>query len=297
MGYLSSMIADHQQSRVMAAAARVLCFWVVSVFFSAQTFASQGAAQHGLDQPLPELTDAQAAWIADQIFANECNRQVSCLTSWNVGEDFPSLGIGHFIWYREGQQERFVESFPDLLAFYIARGVDLPAWLSAQAGWNSPWATREQFNAELDGPRLREFREFLLETRAVQAEFIIRRLQQSLPLISAASDSPEQISELFYAVANANVPQGMYALIDYVNFKGEGTALSERYQGEGWGLLQVLERMLHSGAGLPLMDEFAGAARDVLARRIANAPPERGEERWRQGWNNRTLTYQQADTQ
>jgi hypothetical protein len=297
VGYLSRMMADHQPSRAVVAATRALCFLIVLVFFSAQTLAAQGAAQHSPARQLPELTDAQAAWIADQIFANECNRRVSCLTSWNVGEDFPSLGIGHFIWYREGQQERFVESFPDLLAFYVARGVDLPAWLSAQAGWNSPWATREQFNAELDGPRLREFREFLLETRAVQAEFIIRRLQQSLPLISAASHSPEQISELFYSVANANVPQGMYALIDYVNFKGEGTAVSERYQGEGWGLLQVLERMLHSDAGQPLMDEFASAARDVLATRIANAPAERGEERWRLGWNNRTLTYQQADTQ
>lgn len=297
MGYLSSMMADHQQSRVVAAATRLLCLLVVSVFFFAQTLAAQGAEQQSPAPQLPELTDAQAAWIADQIFANECNRQVSCLTSWNVGEDFPSLGIGHFIWYREGQQERFVESFPDLLGYYVARGVDLPAWLSGQAGWNSPWATREQFHAELDGPRLRELRDFLLETRAIQAEFIIRRLQQSLPQISSASNAPEQISELFYAVANANVPQGMYALIDYVNFKGEGTAVSERYQGEGWGLLQVLEHMLHSDAGQPLMNEFASAARDVLARRITNAPPERGEERWRQGWNNRTLTYQQADTQ
>jgi len=297
VGYLSSMIADHQWSRAVAAATRILFMMGMWMFLSAHTLAAQGAAQHSPARQLPELTDAQAAWIADQIFANECNRQISCLTSWNAGEDFPSLGIGHFIWYREGQQERFVESFPDLLAYYVARGVDLPAWLSALAGWNSPWATREQFTAELDGPRLREFRNFLLETRALQTEFIIRRLQYSLPLISAASDSPEQISELFYAVANANVPQGMYALIDYVNFKGEGTAVSERYQGEGWGLLQVLERMLQSGAGQPLMDEFASAARDVLARRIANAPPERGEERWRQGWNNRTLTYQQADTQ
>jgi hypothetical protein len=105
------------------------------------------------------------------------------------------------------------------------------------------------------------------------------------------------ISELFYEVANTEVPQGMYALIDYVNFKGEGTAASERYQGKGWGLLQVLESMLQSKSDEPLLDQFASAARDVLARRIANAPPERGEERWRQGWNNRTLTYQQSNTQ
>lgn len=243
-------------------------------------------------QALPVLTQAQADWVADRIFANECNRQVSCLTSWNAGEDFPSLGIGHFIWYRAGQQERFVESFPELLAFYLARGEALPAWLSGLPGWDSPWQSREQFLAELQGPELTSLREFLLQTRGVQAEFIIRRLQQSLPGIAAASTSPEAVSNLFYEVAQADVPHGMYALIDYVNFKGEGTADSERYRGQGWGLLQVLEQMLAEPSSAPVLDRFAAAARTVLARRIDNAPPERGEERWRQGWNNRTLTYQ-----
>lgn len=248
-------------------------------------------------QSLPVLSAQQADWVADRIFANECNRQVSCLTSWNVGEDFPSLGIGHFIWYREGQQERFVESFPQLLGFYVARGVSLPAWLSGLAGWDSPWQGRDEFLADLDGPELSGLREFLLQTRGVQAEFIIRRLQQSLPAISAASEHPDEVSRLFYEVAGADVPQGMYALIDYVNFKGEGTADSERYQGQGWGLLQVLEYMLANPSSEPVLDQFASAARAVLARRIDNSPPERGEERWRQGWNNRTLTYQQANTE
>lgn len=253
--------------------------------------------------PLPALTPEQAAWVADMIYGNECNRQPRCLTSWNVGEDFPSLGIGHFIWYREGQQERFVESFPALLGFYVAQGVSLPAWLSGLPGWDAPWDTREQFLAEVDGPRLTQLREFLLDTRGVQAQFIIERLHQSLPAIAAASEHPQEISALFYQLAHASLPQGMYALIDYVNFKGEGTAPGERYQGEGWGLLQVLEQMRQDRADASLhgqasvLDAFAQAARTVLARRIANAPPERGEERWRQGWNNRTSTYQQADTQ
>lgn len=246
---------------------------------------------------LPALTEAQAQWVADQIFANECNRQVSCLTSWNAGEDFPSLGIGHFIWYRDGQQERFVESFPQLLGFYVARGERLPGWLAGLPGWDSPWQTREQFLADRDGPELSELREFLLQTRATQAEFIIRRLQQSLPTISAASQYPQEVSQLFYQVASVDVPRGMYALIDYVNFKGEGTAATERYQGEGWGLLQVLEFMHTNPSSQPILDRFAEAARAVLARRINNSPPERGEERWRRGWDNRTLTYQQADTE
>ena len=54
-------------------------------------------------------------WLGQQVFRNECRSRPACLTSWNDGEDFPSLGIGHFIWYRAGQQEIYEESFPQLL--------------------------------------------------------------------------------------------------------------------------------------------------------------------------------------
>src|SRR5207302_10701743 len=81
---------------------------------------------------------------------------------------------------------------------------------------------------------------------------------------------------------------GAVALIDYVNFKGEGTLDSERYKGKGWGLLQVLEGM--SGTGTPARD-FSNSARDVLVRRVRNSPPERHEERWLPGWKNRVASY------
>jgi len=244
-----------------------------------------------LANKLPELDSHQLTWVADQIFQNECNRQESCLTSWNAGEDFPSLGIGHFIWYRAGQQERFVESFPTLLGYFVARGVTLPDWLAGLPGWHSPWPDRETFLAEQNSERMSGLRRFLMETRSIQADFIIQRMQDSLPELMAASDRPHEVADLFYEVANAMPPYGMYALIDYVNFKGEGTSPSERYQGQGWGLLQVFEHMLDHPDQQPVLNRFGSAARAVLARRIDNAPPERGEERWRNGWNNRTLTY------
>ena len=90
----------------------------------------------------------------------------------------------------------------------------------------------------------------------------------------------------------ATTPQGTYALVDYVNFKGEGVSPSERYQGEGWGLLQVLETLQQTRNDGALMPQFAEAARTVLARRVANAPAERGEQRWLDGWNKRTRTYE-----
>lgn len=240
---------------------------------------------------MPELTQAQTAWIAERIFASECNLKTRCLTSWNEGEDFPSLGIGHFIWFRAGQQEPYLESFPQLISFYQSRGHSLPDWLQDLPGLDSPWQTRTEFLADLDNERLRALRSFLDETQPVQAEFIVARLHDTLPKMRLVSQRPEAVEALFYQLAQSHPPHGMHALIDYVNFKGEGTSSQERYQGQGWGLLQVLEHMLdYPGTG-SLLQRFSDSARAVLARRIANAPPERNESRWADGWNKRVAAY------
>ncbi|MDT8429131.1 MAG: hypothetical protein RQ757_10240 [Pseudomonadales bacterium] len=241
---------------------------------------------------MPELTAAHKAWIAEQIFANECNLKTRCLTSWNEGEDFPSLGIGHFIWFRAGQQEPYLESFPALIRFYQARGHAIPDWLRQLPALDSPWQTRSEFLADLDNERLRTLRSFLLETQSIQADFILARLHDTLPQLQAASHRPEAIETLFYQLAQSHPPHGMYALIDYVNFKGEGTSDQERYQGQGWGLLQVLEYMLDHPGNNSLLQHFSDSARAILARRIANAPPERRESRWTAGWNRRVAGYQ-----
>ena len=241
---------------------------------------------------MPALTATQTQWIGERIFANECNLKIPCLTSWNEGEDFPSLGIGHFIWYRSGQQEAFVESFPALLAYYDSQNITLPLWLDALPNRAAPWQNKAQFAAEFDDERLSELRDFLYRTREIQVQFIINRMQQSLPSLITHAQQPSSVEALFYEVANSSAPLGMYALIDYVNFKGEGTSNKERYAGQGWGLLQVLETLASTRDGTELMPQFAQSARAVLARRVANAPEQRNEQRWIQGWNNRTLTYE-----
>ena len=82
---------------------------------------------------------------------------------------------------------------------------------------------------------------------------------------------------------------GTFALIDYVNFKGEGTKVEERYDGEGWGLLQVLAGMKGSGGGAAR--EFGESAASVLTRRVHNSPPARSEQRWLAGWKSRVAGY------
>ena len=201
---------------------------------------------------LPQLNPQQMDWLGDRVFANECNRKFSCLTSWNEGEDFPSLGIGHFIWYKQQQNERFEETFPSLLAFYKKHGYELPSWLEALENSDAPWQNREQFLADLDSQRMRQLRDFLSSTTELQVLFIVERLHGSTADLFRGLEPPVRraVETSFYEVANSQTPYGMYALIDYVHFKGTGISASERYQGEGWGLLQVLLELQGSAANL-----------------------------------------------
>ena len=239
---------------------------------------------------LPQLSPEQMDWLGDRIFANECNRDFSCLTSWNEGEDFPSLGIGHFIWYSSQQNERFEETFPNLLIFYKKHGYELPNWLEILESPDSPWQNKEQFLADLDSQRMQQLRNFLGSTLELQVLFIVERLHNSKTDLFRSLEPSQQSSleSSFYQVANSQTPYGMYALIDYVHFKGTGIAPNERYQGEGWGLLQVLLELQGSAANL---DNFVAAATRVLERRVSNAPTQRAEQRWIAGWTNRLQTY------
>jgi len=76
-----------------------------------------------------------------------------------------------------------------------------------------------------------------------------------------------------------------------VNFKGEGIKETERYNGYGWGLLQILELMEASEPGQEALKEFRKNAKYVLLRRVENAPESRGEKRWTPGWNKRIDSY------
>jgi hypothetical protein len=236
------------------------------------------------------LTSAQLDWVGQQIFRNECAGRFQCLVHWNDGEAFPSLGIGHFIWYPEGVEGRFVESFPALMEYMEQRQVNIPEWLRALEPFDAPWREKADFLAVDDSPRVAELREFLAGTQGIQAEFIFRRARQSLAkVIEAAPDNqkPEMAARL---ESLSQTPGGVYAIIDYVNFKGEGLSPTERYEGQGWGLLQVLLEMSDSPDQSALV-KFREAADTVLTRRAANAENPIERERWLPGWRKRLETY------
>lgn len=235
-----------------------------------------------------QLSLGQKATIGKKIWQNECGGTVDGLTTWNAGEEFPSLGIGHFIWYPKGFKGGFYETWPAFVTFAKQQGANPPAIASAP---HSPWNSKAQFQADFRGANLSALRKWLAGNVNLQTDYIISRSKAALGKILSAAPASERkrIEANYHKVAST--PQGTYALIDYVNFKGEGTNPGERYNGRGWGLMQVLGEMQDAPVGPAAAKEFAAAAKRCLNRRIANAPPARGEARWRAGWLNRCDTY------
>ena len=242
------------------------------------------------------LSKAQANYIAKKVWQNEGAGLDKYLVHWNDGEDFASVGIGHFIWFSKGHTERFREVFPMVVAFMEKKGVKMPGWLNSKTAL--PWNTKAAFYAakKAKSKKYTELFALLKSTFPYQAEFMAQRLSQALPQMLESIDDTKRealVKKRFYEVMQNKDgsinERGLYVLLDYTNFKGEGTLKSERYKGQGWGLLQVLEHMNPKETNK--QKAFAESAKAMLSRRIKNSPPARGEERWRKGWNVRLDTY------
>ena len=237
------------------------------------------------------LRSAEADWISSMIFQNECDGKTQCLVSWNEGEDFLSLGIGHFIWYPQDRSDRYQESFPALMTYLEAQNKKIPEEIKALFKKGTPWKTREEFLLAQSGAEAQRLREFLKKTMGAQAMFMLRRFQQAI-LQMIQTTPPDQrnlLAEKIFGLAQTK--NGLYAMIDYLNFKGDGLSPVERYRAHGWGLFQVFYEMKWPSSENGAEVEFVEAAHKVLRRRVDNAPSERQEERWVLGWENRLKTY------
>ena len=243
-----------------------------------------------------KLSPKQANYIAQKVWQNEGAGKDKYLIWWNEGEDFASLGIGHAIWFSKGHTEKFREVFPMMLAFMQKKGVDMPSWLTPKTDF--PWQTKKAFllAKKAKTKQYMELFTFLKRTFGYQAAFMAERLSLALPHMLKSIDDKKKkyvIKKRFYEVMHNKDgsvnERGLYVLLDYTNFKGEGTLKSERYKGQGWGLLQVLWNLDDSKSNK--QKAFAESASRMLSRRINNSPSARGEERWRKGWNIRLDTY------
>ena len=237
-----------------------------------------------------QLNSNELEWLSNRIYSNECNSKFDCLTYWNEGEEFPSLGIGHFIWFHSEQNSVFEETFPQLIEFMLDRNAAVPSWLAENSDLNSPWDSRETFYANYDSADMLELRHFLAQQKMLQVEFIVSRFNQTLSQIVLdfpASDRPK-VDQTLRTITTDSNPMGLYALIDYAHFKGTGLSKRETYNGQGWGLRQVLNYMLKQPASL---NGFVESAEHILKRRVENAPAERDEQQWLPGWRKRLQTY------
>lgn len=261
--------------------------FIFGFFFFGSLCASALAVPYN-DDP---MNAEELACLQKMIFFNECSGRVERMTTWNADEDFPSFGLGHFIWYPHGKKGPYQELFPDFLNFLEAQKVPIPAWVAALPVREAPWTDREEFLADLASERMTVLRDFLESTQKFQMQFIMLRVQGILPKMLATVPEEERpgLEQKFEAIAD--IPKGMFALIDYVNFKGEGILETERSQGQGWGLLQVLQTMRPVEKKEDALEEFIRAAKEILENRVRNAPPEKDSSRRLHGWKTRVNNY------
>jgi hypothetical protein len=259
---------------------------------------SEARNSEAKDLPVPELVlpDDLAKKIGQKIWLNETGGKREAITSWNANEEFASLGIGHFIWFPVGKWLPFEESFPALLEFMRKKKVRLPAWLDQTQIPANPWTSRAEFRKNANSPRMNELRQFMLDTVAEQTQFMMARAQGAMEkILKTTPDGPERDHIVMQFTRVVRASENLYPLIDYINFKGEGTNPNEsamnRETGrrQGWGLKQVLLRMKgDSSDPKTVRAEFADAAQFVLQQRIRNLPSNRVFET---GWLRRVATY------
>lgn len=241
--------------------------------------------------PKPPVQDL--AWIAERIYQNETAGKPEKLLRWNESGDYATLGIGHFTWYPKNRQAQH-DTFPELLQYMQVRGVTLPAWLAKRPARGGPWRTKAEFDRARTDKQVLELQQLLATTKNLQANFMLERLKQSRPELLGQFNSEEQAIITKNYQTLLQTPNGLYPLLDYVSFKGEGLNPNDRYRNQGWGLAHVLLRMQPATSGTQALEAFKIAAEDVLMQRIANAPTERREARYLSAWRERLNTYYPA---
>lgn len=255
-----------------------------------------------LSVPQRVLPADVAQRIGRKIWLNEAGGRRDAITSWNAGEEFASLGIGHFIWYPVTAKPPFEEGFPGLVTFLRKGKTPLPSWLDKTQIPACPWTSRADFKRNFNSPQMRQLRQFLLDTMAEQTQFLVARAQGAMDKILAnTSDSAERehIVAQYSRVVRAS--EDLYPLIDYINFKGEGTNPSETAvdketgQRQGWGLKQVLLKMNGTTTEpKSVLAEYSDAVQVVLQQRVRNLPSNRV---WEAGWLRRAETYRRPIAQ
>lgn len=229
--------------------------------------------------------------IGDRIFRNETGGDASKLLRWNTQGNFADLGIGHLVWYPANQRGPYAETFPSFLKYAQSKNVPLPAWLANRPSDGGPWATKTAFESAKNDKQMRELATFLEKTIGLQAAFMADQLRKNMPAMVQTLPAKYRQAALDNFQIMDKTSGGMYPMLDYMVFQGVGTSSHERYNGHGWGLLQVLLNMERVQPGSNALAEFMRSAGDSITHRVAAAPADRHEARMLADWQTRVRTY------
>jgi len=274
----------------------LVVFGLVSTWHHVVRTARQDTPPETPGLVMPALGDADYDWIGSRIYRNEALGKPGYLTHWNQGEDFASLGIGHFIWFPQGVDAPFDEQFPAMFEFVsraVPKTLQAPDWIRQLDPFDAPWDSKHAFDEAWSSPEMAGLRQWLQATQRYQARFIVAAFERRWRDLELPAGQKQrltaQLQQLFAT------PEGLFAVIDYYNFKGLGNNPRERYADEGWGLVQVLEAMAVPESGLEECADIVGLFRDAAASRLTLrvelSPPERNEARWLEGWLHRLDGY------
>jgi len=147
------------------------------------------------ERPKLSISKEELNRVAKRIFQNEAAGKKNDLVVWNSGENFPSLGIGHFIWYKKNEKGKFEESFPPLVEFYKSKNIELPKIIKDNKF--APWKSREEFLKlkQNNDPEITELINFLYSTQDTQIEFIFNRLEDSLEKMLKVAKNKEKLTK------------------------------------------------------------------------------------------------------
>ena len=270
---------------------KILTIGLTALLLTSCTKEVEGTIKYPVGVERPSLTPYELNVISDKIYQNETGGNPKYLMYWSPNEDFASLGIGHFIWYPKNEPKRFDETFPSMIDYYVANNVEVPPWLLQARKIGAPWRNKEVFEKARSDKEFQQLKNILMNTKALQTQFFFDRVHASIPEIitHVAPEYKKRITSNYNALVQTK--GGLYPLIDYINFKGKGIKATERYNNQGWGLLQVLKNMRPVQVGSSVLAEFSRVSYLILERRVKNSPPEKNEKRWLPGWKKRTDTY------
>ncbi len=238
-----------------------------------------------------EISKADTLGVAQRVFKNECDVEIGCLLEWNPGEEFLSLGLEHFTWYPANSPNNANEAFNSYLQYAKEAGEHLPDWLNKTPFPACPWSNREQFLNSKGSQEYKDMLDFMTRTKDCQTNYLIENSKRSLDKIIAVAPEDQRLRITKILSQLTNDPQGLYAVIDYINFKGPGIGQADDFEGEGWGLLQVLQGMHDTSTSKEALEEFVRSAKTILMHRVFNASNNKHEDRWLQGWLRRIDTY------